>query len=230
MSEARNHHFVPRSYLGGFSNGVGRQARVFVVDRVEKRAFATTARNVGSQRDFNRVDIEGVAPNHMEAFYGRIEDAVTLSVQRIEAAGTIENKDDLENVIVLVMILAVRNPRFRKNISAALSGVYKRVMDLSLSSKKRWDTVTRRMEYDGSTIRTDTTYEEMREFVDRGEYDIVTSTTGHAGLEVRSYMKPINVFGNRRWTLFKAAIGAGDFITSDHRVCLFDKKTSQDGR
>ena len=121
------------------------------------------------------------------------------------------------------MILAVRNPRFRKNMATGVSGVYKRVMDLSLSSKERWDAVTRRMEKEGSAIRSNTTYEELREFVDRGEYDIVTTTTGHAGMEVRSYPKFIRLFGSRRWTLFKGSPEAGDFITSDHPVCLFAK-------
>ncbi len=230
MTDARNHHFVPKGYLCGFSHGVKRQAGLFVVDRTTKTTFGARVRDVAAKRDFNRVEIEGVEPNHLEnEFYSRIESETVQSIQRIDATGAIENTSDLENVITLIMILAVRNPRFRKNMATGLSGVYKRVMDLSLASKERWDAVTRRMEKEGSAIRSNTTYEELREFVDRGEYDIVTTTTGHAGMEVRSYPKFIRLFGSRKWTLFKGSPEAGDFITSDHPVSLFDKGGPRSG-
>ena len=42
MTDARNHHFVPKGYLCGFSHGVKRQAGVFVVDRTAKATFGAT--------------------------------------------------------------------------------------------------------------------------------------------------------------------------------------------
>ncbi|MDR6632471.1 hypothetical protein J2X72_001255 [Phyllobacterium sp. 1468] len=226
MSEARNHHFVPQGYLRGFSHGVKRQAQLFVVDRIKRKAYTSAVRNVAGQRDFNRVEIEGVGPNDVEHFYAKIEGEVALAIKRIAAEESLTrpNTQDLETVVTMIMILAIRNPRLRGNMASSLSGLYKRIMDISLSSKDRWEAVTRRMEREGYATKGNVTYEQLREFVDRGEYDILTTTTGHASMEIRSYTKLIHVFGNRRWTLFKAAPEAGDFITSDHPVCLFDKR------
>ncbi len=73
MAEAHNHHFVPQGYLRSFAEGVGRQARIVAVDRVERKVFRTKVRNIGAARDFNRVDIDGVDPNALEAAFAEFE-------------------------------------------------------------------------------------------------------------------------------------------------------------
>lgn len=66
MGVKANHHYVPQFYLRGFSDGVGRKARLFAVDLDEKKSFKPSVRNVGSKRNFNRVELEGVDPNQLE--------------------------------------------------------------------------------------------------------------------------------------------------------------------
>lgn len=50
MAAKVNHHYIPQFYLRGFSEGVGRQARVFTFDQGSKKVFPTIVRNVGSNK------------------------------------------------------------------------------------------------------------------------------------------------------------------------------------
>lgn len=62
-SEPRRQHFVPQFYLRGFA---GEKDQLFVVDRPSKKTFRTAPKNVAAERDFNRVEVEGIAPNAVE--------------------------------------------------------------------------------------------------------------------------------------------------------------------
>lgn len=51
---ARNHHHVPQCYLKvkGFANSYGKDAQLYVVDMVRRRAFTTTPPNVAACPQF----------------------------------------------------------------------------------------------------------------------------------------------------------------------------------
>ena len=56
---SRNHHYIPQFYLRGFLNPSCKKKQLYVIDKIKKQHFVTTPRNVGSQRDFNRMEIPG---------------------------------------------------------------------------------------------------------------------------------------------------------------------------
>lgn len=57
MSTARLHHYIPQCYLKGFTHTQNRQAKLFVLDAIKKKSFETIARNIGAERDFNKLEI-----------------------------------------------------------------------------------------------------------------------------------------------------------------------------
>jgi hypothetical protein len=71
--QARKHHYVPQCYLKGFARNRSKKAQLFVVDSSVKRAFITTPQNVATERDFNRIDIDGEDPNLIESSYAEFE-------------------------------------------------------------------------------------------------------------------------------------------------------------
>jgi hypothetical protein len=63
-------------------------------------------------------------------------------------------------------------------------------------------------------------YEQMRDFIRNGEFDIVPDQTHQIGLEFGGLDTILVTLINRKWSFFVAAEGSGDFVTSDHPVCL----------
>ncbi|RZI39825.1 DUF4238 domain-containing protein [Herbaspirillum sp. HC18] len=72
-NQARNHHWVPQCYLKGFAKSRGKSAKLFVIDAIERKTFQTIPRNVASERDFNKIEVDGVDPNHIESGYAHFE-------------------------------------------------------------------------------------------------------------------------------------------------------------
>jgi hypothetical protein len=229
MAESHNHHFVPQGYLRGFSSGTGRQARVFAVDLARRKAFETLVRNIGSSRDFNRIDVNEHDPNALERAYSQFEGQVVEGVKRISLAKSIADGRDLNLIVNLITLLAIRNPRMRKTFSGFLDRTYKIMGQLTVQTKERWDGVTRRMKKAGYKVDEDIPYEQMKKFIEAGEYDMVTSTTHHAQMELKQFSGLFPVISAREWTLLVAKSGAGDFITSDHPVCLLPTEQAMVG-
>jgi hypothetical protein len=55
---------VPQAYLAAFTDKGTKGGKLFVLDVHTGRGFRTSPKNVASERDFNRVDIEGMTTVH----------------------------------------------------------------------------------------------------------------------------------------------------------------------
>ncbi|QOF71499.1 DUF4238 domain-containing protein [Aminobacter sp. SR38] len=220
MAEAHNHHYVPQTYLRGFSHGVDRQAQVFVADLERGKTFTTLVRNIGSSRDFNRIDVQGHHPNALEDAYTKFEDQMAPALKRVSAARSLDSEEDKILILNLIALLAVRNPRFRKNFSGFMDQIYRNIAHITFSKKERWESLKRRMSKDGIKVREDIPFERLQKFALSDDYDIVTSKTTHARIEVGQFDNLIRLLIMRNWRLLVAGDDAGDFITSDHPVCL----------
>ena len=64
---ARRHHFLPQCYLKGFSRSrkQGKAHQVVVFDR-DGKSFTSSIINIAVKHDFNRVEIDGHAPDVFE--------------------------------------------------------------------------------------------------------------------------------------------------------------------
>ena len=218
---ARNHHFVPQCYLRGFTTGEQRTSRLFVVDAVEKRAFETVARNVGAERDFNRVDSDTVAPNALEDGFAALEGELAPSLKRIRATVSLSNGDDRVNLLNFICALMLRNPRQRQRIGAFETTVLKRVFSVALSTRETWAAQVRKARGAGfmEGLR-DLDYEEMKRHHENGAYEIVIPRMRHIASELALFNDVLPLFFERKWSLLEAPAKSSGFITSDHPVCL----------
>jgi len=74
---ARTHHYVARCYLKGFAvQRRKKKPQITVFDGKDRKVFIAAVDNVALERDFNRVEIEGLEPdsfeNAMAGFEGEI--------------------------------------------------------------------------------------------------------------------------------------------------------------
>src|SRR4051794_14841879 len=108
---ARKHHYVPEMYLSGF---VGRKGQCFGVDAERRRPFKSRPKGIAAQRDFNLIEAQGVPPDALEKELANFESVIALGIKRVRESATFgEDGKDREDIINLVTLLAVRNPRTR---------------------------------------------------------------------------------------------------------------------
>ncbi len=220
-AEARNHHWIPQCYLKGFAKSRSKNAKLFVADAISRKTFETIPRNVASARDFNRIDVPGVPPNQIESDYARFEGLVDKALERMAISKEFGDDEAYNLILNLIALLAVRNPRMREHSQEFQERIIKRMMELTVATKEHYEASL------GTPVRGDVvesdqavTYEAMRDFVERDEYTIEVSTTGHVRQELELVDTVLPLLGKRHWLLIRAPANSGGFITSDDPVVL----------
>lgn len=220
-NQARNHHWVPQCYLKGFAKSRSKNAKLFVIDAIERKTFPTIPRNVASARDFNKIEVLGVDPNHIESGYAHFEGQVDKALERLCTNRQFGDAEDRNLILNLIALLAVRNPLMRENSRQFQERVLKQMMHLVVAKKERYEASLHRAKQDGDVSpEAELSYEAMRDFVERDRYTIEVSTTRHVEQELKLVDTVLPLLGARKWQLLRAPPNAGGFVTSDHPVVL----------
>ncbi|MEP7172520.1 MAG: DUF4238 domain-containing protein [Aestuariivirga sp.] len=218
---ARRHHFIPRCYLKGFTVERKKQRQITVFDGVEKKTFLTSIENVAVERDFNRFEADGVAPDAFENKMAEMESEIATALGSIIEKRSIAGEEDRILLMNFICLLALRNPRFRETMRDFQERVSKRMISMSLRTPEIWNAQTERGKKAGF-IDPDSSlsYEEAKEFVARNEYSIEVPTERHIQMELKAFDKALPTFFGRKWSLLRASSSSAGFITSDHPVIL----------
>jgi len=118
-AEARKHHWIPQVYLKGFTKDRNKGSQLYVVDCVAQKSFRVPPAKIEAQRDFNRRELEGHAPNAVESAYSVFETQLNDALDRIESSKKFDNANDRILIFNLIALLAVRNPRMRESMRRA---------------------------------------------------------------------------------------------------------------
>ncbi len=95
------------------------------------------------------------------------------------------------------------------------------MMELTVSNKERWEATSKKARHaNRRNERHEVSYEEMKKFVEDGNFSIKLDRTHQIGLELGLLDPMLHMLAKRKWTLRIAEDGAGDFVTSDHPVVL----------
>jgi hypothetical protein len=214
----RKHHFVPRFYLRGF---VGKKDQLFVVDRSSKKTFRTAPKNVAAERDFNRVEVEGMDPNAVEKALAEFEGKVAPALERVKTAKSLANKEDRDAVMNLICALAIRNPRQRATINDFVGELAQRVVELGLQTKERWDGQIAKMKAAGIwDDSSNASYEDIKKFIEERRYKIEVAKEFNVAMEIGGHNPLLQHLGNRKWQILRASEGSGGFVTTDVPVCI----------
>ncbi len=229
---ARRHHFLPQCYLKGFSQprNRGKTHHVVVFDR-DGRRFTSNILNIAVKHDFNRVEIEGQAPDVFEQVIAGFEGQLAPALVRILEAGSLKNEDDRAILLNFIGLIAIRNPRHREMFRDFNERVLNQVMELATATKERWEGQMKQAREAGFLRDTkNISYEEMRDFVKKKEYRIELDTQFHIATEMKSFGAVLQTLFNRKWVTFTPPKESGGFITSDHPVCLMFSDPSMRGK
>ena len=217
---ARGHHYLPEFYLRGFTRSGSSDDRLVAIDLRERRCFNTGTKNVGKKRDFNRIDIDEHPPDALEAQLGIVEGDLAPALRRLRQAKEFPEEKDFSRVMNLICLLAIRNPRTRRNIERPISDVLRRVGQLSLSTEDRWRQIERQMIEEGSEP-SPVSYQDLRDFVfDETRYDLRVNREFLIALEMKVLDKILRTLFDRKWIMLVANASTGPFICSDFPAAL----------
>ena len=226
---ARNHHFVPQGYLAAFTEDGTRDGRLFVSDLVSGSVFQTKPRNVGVERDFNRVDADGQDPDALERALGKFEGRAISVIRGIQASSELPADEEFSYVLNLMALLIVRNPRSRKNMNNARCHTVRVIGDLLASDKRLFEHHIAKAKEDGFVPQdAEVSFEAMRKFI-HDDHTVTVSTSESLSLELAGFENALRLLGSMYWSLVTAAVDAPDFVTCDHPVTPVFKDPNRRG-
>lgn len=215
---SRNHHYIPQCYLRGFLDPNLKKKQLHVIDKIDRRHFVTIPRNVGSQRDFNRVSVLGKPIDEAEKMFAEIEGEFARILKGIGETGTLPKGSDMKVLIYFVALLYGHNPQIRNHLANCETTVIKQFAKALFSRPERYESYRRQQCEVGEELPE---YEALKRFVESEDYDIRYGHGHHLRYELESIDNvTFPLLSQRKWSLFVAEEDASDFVCSDRPVAL----------
>lgn len=216
---ARKHHYVPEMYLSGF---VGRKGRCFGVDAKTRKPFKSRPKGIAAQRDFNLIEAPGVPPDALEQELSKLESELAPGIKRVrETASFGTDGKDREDVINLVTLLAVRNPRTRDDMARIYTQMFRAMLAAPFEDKAKWEAVVEAMKAAGKWPEGEPSdFEGYKKFVEDNLDKVKAHQNFSLEMELEALEKLYWYFDARKWRILKAKPGSGGFVTTDHPVCI----------
>lgn len=214
---ARNHHYLPQCYLKGFALNLEKpQLQVF--DLEKGKAFKTSVRNIGSERDFNRAELPDKKPDELEGVLSKLEAEVEQAIASVVRAGNLQKAEDLGVILNLVALVLTRNPLMRDHFGDMMEKILRRTARAAVSSQEVWDGIGERLGRADEPEKIP--YDEMKKFIQSDKYDVRVRREFHIAMELKLALDIVPLLVRRKWILLNATSGSGGFITSDHPASL----------
>lgn len=219
MSISRKHHYVPQMYLRGFAND---KDQCFMVNAMRRNTGTPSTANISAERDYNRIDEPGVPPDALEKELGKLEGVIAPGIVRIrENASFGKDAVDREDLINLVTLLAMRNPRTRSAMNNLYTDAIQGMVLVTFEKKERWETMVEQMKAAGKWPKDKPAdYEGHKAFVDKNIHGLKPHKNLMLMEELKAQEDMYWYFDAYKWRILKAGNDTGGFVTSDHPVCM----------
>ena len=230
MSKPRAHHYCPEAYLAGFTETGTKDGILWAFDRFKKEVRKSKPRNEANQKDFYKLDVkEGADPFSAEKEFGRIESVAIKAIRHIHETLSFPLKEDLEYLVAFVGLLSVRTPGFRKQISEFNAELAKTYVGTALATEEKFKAAINRLKAEGQEVSGKVTFEDMQDFLKRGEYEVVTDKTELVLRALKSASTITDLLLKRDWCIVVADEGC-DFVCSDNPVGIVWGDSKLNGR
>jgi hypothetical protein len=198
---------------------LGKHARIAVAAIQSGHYFETHPKNIAHIRDFLRFEVGDRNPDDLEKEMSKFEGTVADALRGVIASRRFDG-DDRITILNLMSLLAVRSPYMREHWRQTHKTLMKRVMDLALATKERWDSQLRQMREAGRDVNDEITYDQIKDFHERGEYDVEVAREWMIGLELKMFEAVLPALVERKWKLYVTNERNGYFVTGDKPVIL----------
>lgn len=185
MGRQAHHHFIPCTYLKGFTLGGEDTSSFWGVPVNNENPFPTKPKDACSKRDYYTVDHEN--PLAVEHWYANeIEPKISKPLRYIERVQELPGVDDFPNLILLLATLYIRSPAHRATIEAPLRRTQEIVesmsRDIKISNKHEFeytqtDLVAAELRLIDTVIDCLTNKHYQLHAVQSDDYDVITCDT-----------------------------------------------------
>lgn len=115
MGRKAKHHYIPKCYLKGFTNGGENTSQYWAVPTNNNEPFTTNPNDSCSKRDYYTVDLDNALV--VEDFYAEtIEPKISKAIRHIAAHLSLPPKEEMRHLILLLATLYLRIPSFRESL------------------------------------------------------------------------------------------------------------------
>lgn len=115
MGRKAKHHYIPKCYLKGFTNGGENLSQFWAVPKNNDDPFLTTPNDSCAERDYYSIAHENSLI--VEDFYAeQIEPKIFKAIRHIESHSSLPPKEEMKHLILLLATLYLRVPSHRKTL------------------------------------------------------------------------------------------------------------------
>lgn len=119
MGRQAGHHYIPASYLAGFTKGETKESTFWSIPIDNKKPFQTSPIKSCKKRDYYTIEHENsLLVEHWYA--NEIEPKIKQALEYISLHKTLPSKDEMQNLLLLAATLYLRTPSSRSTREAPL--------------------------------------------------------------------------------------------------------------
>jgi hypothetical protein len=165
-----------------------------------------------------RIELNGYAPDSIEKELSNFESKGIQAIRRVASNGNFDG-EDANWTLNLMALLAVRSPEMRENQRDFHEQIAKRILDVTLTNKKRWESQITKMQVDGIQVNN-SSYEELKAFHKGDQYKIKVAREYQIGTEFKMMETVLHSLCKRKWSIYKTDGRFGEFLTTNRPVTL----------
>ena len=218
---AKRHHYLPQCYLKAFSKPKkrGRVQAIQVYDRAGK-TFNTNIINIATEKDFNRVNIEGQPQDVFEQGVAKFEAELAPALTRIIESKSLKDEKDKHLLLNFIAAASVRVPRQREQLRDFHEQIAYAILELAIATPERWEGQKKQMAEKGIVLGNDVPYEELRKSILDRTFRLELANEWQIDLEMTGMDAILPTLMNRKWKILVAPQDSPGFVTSDYPVAL----------
>ncbi len=220
---ARNHHYLPQTYLAAFTETGTKDGHFFVRGVSNGKSFKTSPKNVAVERDFNRIDDDDEPLDTIECELATFEGIAAQSIKKIIKIQEFPSAEDFTNIINLLCLLAVRNPKHRRSINDFRAETKQWELESLVSDEWIFENTMKKAKEAGYLKECDVSFLGMKSFIEERRYSIEFTSEGNMEIEFDIIDTLLPLLGRRLWSVTIAPPSGPIFICSDDPVTLTGK-------
>lgn len=213
-------HYIPACYLARFTEQ-GTRNSPFFVHSLDGTIRQSTPNSEGFECHYHTIDVEGLAPDHLETIFQKIEaPACALFKNLSENPGRSLTESDKDTLLMFFCVQAARLPQSRKKYVASVVDCGHVFAEEVAHSTTFFQKVTAIAAKHGMAVDSDSaTHKKLREAVDGGHIFRTVGKTESAIGMFRLAEAILDVLNGMHYTLWYS--DAASFVCSDYPVGLF---------
>lgn len=221
---SRRHHHVAAFHLARFTESGGQGGTLHVYDLQRRQRYQRTPKTTGHERDFYRIDVDGVDPLAFEKEFLRdVEGPAARAIERVivAARGAVNAglrlfrvaPEDLLALLTFMAVQAMRGPNQRASFDRLTTQLAKEAVRHLARDKAAF---ARRKASDPSLA--DLTFEDVRQMLRDPTFMLKTDTTTQLQMALPAVPSIVEQLVLRTWSIAIAPRGAPPFICTDNPV------------